>query len=142
MYVAAHAPNKGVHNMGNSQPKPTLQEQIKENKRQIRRGIREIERERVRMERQKRQLENDMRKYAKEGQMVSMKWIIRGHCGMYTVVNVELQGPVKVMAKDYVRTKNNIDKFYNMKSQVCQGFCNAERVSASTTVSLNCSYKA
>eukprot|EP01138_Halocafeteria_seosinensis_P000442 gb/GECG01000456.1/.p1 GENE.gb/GECG01000456.1/~~gb/GECG01000456.1/.p1 ORF type:complete len:241 (+),score=55.39 gb/GECG01000456.1/:1-723(+) len=82
--------------MGNQAAKPTLEEQIRENKKQIRRGIREIDRERTRMERQKKQLEQDMRRYAKEGQT----------------------GPVRVMAKDYVRTKNNIDKFYNMRSQL------------------------
>ena len=56
--------------MGNSAAKPTLEEQIRENKKQIRRGIREIDRERTRMERQKKQLEQDMRRYAKEGQTV------------------------------------------------------------------------
>ncbi|CAE7607099.1 chmp2a2, partial [Symbiodinium sp. KB8] len=71
-------------------------EQIRENKRQINRAIREIDRERVALERQQGTLEVNLKKAARENQMAT----------------------VNIMAKDYVRTKRNIQRFYQMRTQM------------------------
>ena len=56
--------------MGSLSTKPTLKEQIRENKRMIDRGIRELDRERVKLERQQVKLQGDIKKAAKDGKMV------------------------------------------------------------------------
>lgn len=58
--------------MGVLSSKP-LKEQIRENKREINRAVRELDRERMKLERQEEKLKGDIRKAAKESQMV------RGH---------------------------------------------------------------
>ncbi|XP_068461872.1 vacuolar protein sorting-associated protein 2 homolog 1-like [Phaseolus vulgaris] len=59
-------------------------------------SIREIERERLGLQSQEKKLILEIKKSAKQGQM----------------------GAVKVMAKDLVRTRHQIDKFYKLKSQL------------------------
>ena len=81
--------------MGVGQSK-TLEEQIKENKRNINKAIRELDRERKKLERQEKKIEKDIKKAAKENQMEA----------------------VKIMAKDYIRTKNYKNKFYKMRTQL------------------------
>lgn len=51
--------------------KKTLKEQMRENKRMINRSIRELDRERANLERQQEKLIKDIKKAAKEGQMVA-----------------------------------------------------------------------
>jgi charged multivesicular body protein 2A len=82
--------------MGNFGSKKTPEEMLKENKRMIRKATRELERETRSLERQEKQLIQNIKKSAKEGQM----------------------GPVKIMAKDLVRTKKYISKFNMMSSQL------------------------
>lgn len=60
------------------------------------RSIREIERERQGLQNQEKKLITEIKKTAKEGQM----------------------GAVKVMAKDLIRTRHQITKFYALKSQL------------------------
>ncbi|GKB61553.1 vacuolar protein sorting-associated protein 2 homolog 1 [Tanacetum coccineum] len=60
------------------------------------RSIREIERERQGLQTQEKKLIAEIKKSAKQGQM----------------------GAVKVMAKDLIRTRHQIDKFYRLKSQL------------------------
>ncbi|KAF8690525.1 hypothetical protein HU200_040886 [Digitaria exilis] len=60
------------------------------------RSIREIERERQGLQAQEKKLITEIKKTAKEGQM----------------------GAVKVMAKDLIRTRHQITKFYQLKSQL------------------------
>jgi charged multivesicular body protein 2A len=79
--------------MGN---KMSLKDQMRANKRLVTRSIREMDRERAALEREQMKLQNDIKKMAKEGQM----------------------GAVRVMAKDLVRTKQHISKFYMMRSQL------------------------
>ncbi|KAL8093884.1 hypothetical protein AgCh_035678 [Apium graveolens] len=62
----------------------------------IDRSIREIERERQGLQNQEKKLIVDIKKTAKQGQM----------------------GAVKVMAKDLIRTRHQIEKFYKLKSQL------------------------
>ncbi|KAL0205489.1 hypothetical protein P9112_000796 [Eukaryota sp. TZLM1-RC] len=74
----------------------TLEEQLKEYKRTIDKSVRELDRERNRMQRQEQQTVVEIKKMAKAGQT----------------------NAAKLMAKDIVRTRKNIDKFYRMKTQL------------------------
>ncbi|KAL9325846.1 hypothetical protein ACSQ67_006491 [Phaseolus vulgaris] len=74
----------------------TPAEIVQENKRMLDKSIREIERERLGLQSQEKKLILEIKKSAKQGQM----------------------GAVKVMAKDLVRTRHQIDKFYKLKSQL------------------------
>lgn len=77
-------------------PEKPLKEIIRENQRMIKKSIRELEKEITNMERNQKKLETDIKKHAKLNQM----------------------GAVKVMVKDYVRTKNYITKFIEMKTHL------------------------
>jgi len=74
----------------------TLQEQMRSNKRMINRAIREMDRERTSLEREQVKLERDIKKLAEKGEMQA----------------------VRVMAKDLVRTRQYISKFYVMRSNL------------------------
>lgn len=83
--------------MGNALgKKKTLKEQLRENKREINRAIRELDRERTNLQMQEKKLIIEIKKMAKEGQIAS----------------------VKIMAKDLVRTRQHVTKFYTMRSQL------------------------
>ncbi|XP_068669052.1 vacuolar protein sorting-associated protein 2 homolog 1-like [Aristolochia californica] len=71
-------------------------ELLRENKRMLDKSIREIERERQGLQTQEKKLIVEIKKTAKQGQM----------------------GAVKVMAKDLIRTRHQITKFYALKSQL------------------------
>uniref|UniRef100_A0A6V7QTW9 Vacuolar protein sorting-associated protein 2 homolog 1 n=1 Tax=Ananas comosus var. bracteatus TaxID=296719 RepID=A0A6V7QTW9_ANACO len=74
----------------------TPAELLRENKRMLDRSIREIERERMGLQTQEKRLIAEIKKTAKQGQMAA----------------------VKVMAKDLIRTRHQITKFYALKSQL------------------------
>jgi len=74
----------------------TPAELLRENKRMLDKSIREIERERQGLQTQEKKLIAEIKKSAKQGQM----------------------GAVRVMAKDLIRTRHQIDKFYKLKSQL------------------------
>mmetsp|Transcript_6488 Transcript_6488/g.11346 ORF Transcript_6488/g.11346 Transcript_6488/m.11346 type:complete len:205 (-) Transcript_6488:51-665(-) len=80
--------------MGAKQPTP--QEQMRATKRQIGRAIRELDRERMKLQAQEKKLIQDIKKTAKLGQNAS----------------------VKAMAKDLVRIRRHVTKFYEMRSQL------------------------
>ncbi|OQR96069.1 charged multivesicular body protein 2a [Achlya hypogyna] len=83
--------------MGNIGAKPkTLKEQLRENKREINRAIRDLDRERTNLQLAEKKLIIEIKKMAKENQIAS----------------------VKIMAKDLVRTRQHITKFYTMRSQL------------------------
>jgi len=82
--------------MGNSNPKLTPAEQLRQSKRQINRGIREIDRERVKIQSQEKKIIAEIKKLAKQGQLPS----------------------AKVLAKDLVRMRNQVTKMYAMRSQL------------------------
>ncbi|KAL8160875.1 hypothetical protein V2J09_012364 [Rumex salicifolius] len=71
-------------------------ELLRENKRMLDKSIREIERERQGLQTQEKKLIAEIKKSAKQGQM----------------------GAVRVMAKDLIRTRHQIEKFYKLKSQL------------------------
>ncbi|KAL6059988.1 ESCRT-III subunit protein did4 [Balamuthia mandrillaris] len=74
----------------------TPKEILREHQRTLRRAIRDIDRERTNLERQQQKLTIDIKKMAKEGQM----------------------GAAKIMAKDLVRTRQHITKFYKLRSHL------------------------
>lgn len=74
----------------------TPQERLRKHQRALERTQRELDRERGRLEGQEKKLIADIRKAAKDGHTSS----------------------AKVMAKDLVRTRNYIQKFYTMKTQL------------------------
>eukprot|EP00850_Spirogloea_muscicola_P003927 SM000016S01915 [mRNA] locus=s16:547770:549151:- [translate_table: standard] len=76
--------------------KKTPQELLRENKRMLDRSIRDIERERMQLQSQEKKLVAEIKKTAKQGQM----------------------GAVRVMAKDLIRTRHQVTKFYALKSQL------------------------
>ncbi|KAI3410829.1 uncharacterized protein J3R85_018338 [Psidium guajava] len=74
----------------------TPAELLRENKRMLDKSIREIDRERQGLQTQEKKLILEIKKSAKQGQM----------------------GAVRLMAKDLIRTRHQIDKFYKLKSQL------------------------
>ena len=68
----------------------TAQEQMREYKREVDRAIRELDKERKKMEASNDKLVNDLKKAAKS----------------------DNKAVVKIMAKDYVRVKRSVTKFY------------------------------
>ncbi|OMJ68270.1 hypothetical protein SteCoe_34336 [Stentor coeruleus] len=82
--------------MGANNPKLTPKEQMRETRRGLKRAIREIERERLKLQNEEKKLIAEIKRMAKTGNV----------------------GPVKVMAKDLVRLRRHVAKFYDMKSQI------------------------
>jgi len=76
--------------------KKTVQEVLREHQRSLNRAIRDIDRERTALQNQEKKITIEMKKLAKQGQM----------------------GAVKIMAKDLVRTRNNVTKFYKMRTEL------------------------
>jgi charged multivesicular body protein 2A len=76
--------------------KKTPEQMLREYKRTIDRTVRELERERTNLQTQERKLVVEMKKMAKQNQMDT----------------------VRIMAKDLVRTRKNITKFYRMKAEM------------------------
>lgn len=76
--------------------KKTPAEMLRENKRMLDKSIRELDRERSALQAQEKKLIAEIKKMAKQNQM----------------------GAVKVMAKDLVRTRHSVTKFYGLKSQL------------------------
>eukprot|EP00802_Teleaulax_amphioxeia_P024596 Tamp_25315.p1 GENE.Tamp_25315~~Tamp_25315.p1 ORF type:complete len:295 (+),score=83.33 Tamp_25315:100-885(+) len=74
----------------------TPAELMKEYKRNIDRSVREIEREKTKLQQQEKKIIVEIKKMAKDGQMAV----------------------VKTMAKDLVRTRAQVTKFYQMKCQM------------------------
>ncbi|KAM4099822.1 hypothetical protein ACB094_05G021300 [Castanea mollissima] len=74
----------------------TPAELLRENKRMIDKSIQELERERQGLQTQEKKLIVEIKKNAKQGQM----------------------GAVRVMAKDLIRTRHQVEKFYKLKSQL------------------------
>lgn len=110
----------------------------------IDKSIREIERERQGLQTQEKKLIVEIKKIAKQGQMVSLFLSLLAHkfailsfvfsvyssliSGPTSLIRLKLaariiyftyisQGAVKVMAKDLIRTRHQIEKFYKLKSQ-------------------------
>eukprot|EP01119_Soliformovum_irregulare_P002338 TRINITY_DN12611_c0_g1_i1.p1 TRINITY_DN12611_c0_g1~~TRINITY_DN12611_c0_g1_i1.p1 ORF type:complete len:218 (-),score=66.49 TRINITY_DN12611_c0_g1_i1:95-748(-) len=76
--------------------KKTLKEILREHQRTLNRSIRELDRERTALQNQEKKITVEIKKLAKQGQM----------------------GAVRIMAKDLVRTRANVTKFYKMRTEL------------------------
>jgi len=74
----------------------TPAERLRQHQRSLEKAQRELDRERTKLEQQEKKLISDIKKSAKAGQMPACK----------------------IMAKDLVRTRRHIQKFYQMKTQL------------------------
>ncbi|KAF3930678.1 hypothetical protein ABW19_dt0207903 [Dactylella cylindrospora] len=74
----------------------TPQERLRKNQRALERAQRELDRERMKLETQEKKLIQDIKKSAKNGQI----------------------GAAKIQAKDLVRTRKYVQKFYEMRTQL------------------------
>mmetsp|Transcript_14470 Transcript_14470/g.24942 ORF Transcript_14470/g.24942 Transcript_14470/m.24942 type:complete len:224 (+) Transcript_14470:52-723(+) len=74
----------------------TVKEQVKEQKRNIDKAIRELDRERMKMEQQEKTIQAQIRKAAKDDQIDA----------------------ARMMAKDLVRTRQQVKRMYQMKTQM------------------------
>jgi charged multivesicular body protein 2A len=74
----------------------TPAERLRQHQRSLEKAQRELDRERTKLEQQEKKLISDIKKSAKAGQMPACK----------------------VMAKDLVRTRRHVQKFYQMKTQL------------------------
>jgi len=74
----------------------TPAERLRQHQRSLEKAQRELDRERTKLEQQEKKLISDIKKSAKAGQVPACK----------------------VMAKDLVRTRRHIQKFYQMKTQL------------------------
>jgi charged multivesicular body protein 2A len=82
--------------MGQGKSKMTPEEQMRAHKRAINRSIRELDRERQNLQNQEAKAIREIKQAAQKGQIAS----------------------VKTMAKDLVRTRKHMSKFYAMRSQL------------------------
>lgn len=74
----------------------TPAERLRKNQRLLDKAIRELDQQRVKLEKQEKTLVSQIRQSAQKGQM----------------------GACKIQAKDLVRTRRYIEKFYSMRSQL------------------------
>lgn len=102
---------------------------MKQYKREVDRAIRELDRERRKLETQNEKIARDIKKAAKDNQMVSVQSVacacmLVGHlaplrvccCFNHPSRWIELQAVVKIMAKDYVRSKKHVAKFMQLRT--------------------------
>lgn len=101
----------------------TPEEMLRKNQRALNKAMRDLDRERVRMEQQEKKIIADIKKMAKDGQMVQLNIYIYIFCflHMYVIIKISLitvQDAVKIMAKDLVRTRRYVKKFMLMKANI------------------------
>ena len=108
----------------------TPQEIIREHQRTLQRSMRELDRERTKLEQQEVKLKADIKKAAKQNQIVRvgvarrhgpnsrltrrLPWARRHRAGGATYA----QNAVRIMAKDMVRTRRYVQKFHQMRAQL------------------------
>ncbi|KAI8622423.1 Snf7 family [Chytriomyces sp. MP71] len=77
-------------------PRKTPAQKLKEHQRSLNKAVRDLDRERTKLETQEKKLISDIKKSAKANQM----------------------NACKIMAKDLVRTRRYVQKFYQMRTQL------------------------
>ncbi|KAF6265596.1 Snf7-domain-containing protein [Scenedesmus sp. NREL 46B-D3] len=87
--------------------KKTPAEMLRENKRMLDKAIRELDRERIGLQNQEKKTVAEIKKMAKEGQMV------RAHFHALPATDA-----VKVMAKSLIRNRHAVTKLHGLKSQL------------------------
>ncbi|PIO26803.1 hypothetical protein AB205_0221290, partial [Aquarana catesbeiana] len=102
----------------------TPEEMLRQNQRALTRAIRELDRERQKLEQQEKKVIADIKKMAKQGQMVSGDVynlvlflhplaLLEVSCFHYPFMDA-----VKIMAKDLVRTRRYVKKFILMRANI------------------------
>jgi charged multivesicular body protein 2A len=81
----------------------------------INKSIRELDRERTSLQNSEKKLITDIKKAAKDGQMVSSTLFPPFALAL---TPGPIQKTVKIHAKDLVRTRQYVTKFYEMRSQL------------------------
>ncbi len=89
---------------------------MKAYKREIDRACRELDRERRKLESQQVTIQNDIKKAAKANQLVRCLFLLSR--GARVCNTCPMQSAVKIMAKDYVRCKKHVQKFYQMRTHL------------------------
>ncbi|KAG6910875.1 hypothetical protein DXG01_006558 [Tephrocybe rancida] len=89
----------------------TPAERLRQHQRSLAKAQRELDRERSKLEQSEKKLIMDIKKSAKAGQMVSLLKPFKA------TIDHE-QNACKVMAKDLVRTRRYVQKFYQMRTQL------------------------
>ena len=104
--------------MGNNQPKKTLREIARENKRTVDRASRHVDRERTKIQNQEPKLLKEIKQMATKNQHVRMRTISRSR--IYTVFPfiMNLQKAAKILTKDLVRIRHQVSQYYAMSSQL------------------------
>ena len=97
----------------------TPEEMLRKNQRTLNKAMRDLDREKSHMEQQEKKLIADIKKTAKDGQMVgnwsyNLSFLVQ----FLLCTNDTLQESVKIMAKDLVRTRRYIKKFTLMKANI------------------------
>ncbi|PSR75119.1 hypothetical protein PHLCEN_2v9304 [Hermanssonia centrifuga] len=85
----------------------TPAERLRQHQRALAKAQRELDRERTKLEQQEKKLVGDIKRSAKAGQLVRI-----------TVPKSPSENACKVMAKDLVRTRRYVQKFYQMRTQL------------------------
>lgn len=102
----------------------TPEQMLKQNQRALNRAMRELDRERTKLEQQEKKIIADIKKMAKQGQMVGWTAPFVLYCELFSVQTLKtrnhfsLQDAVKIMAKDLVRTRRYVKKFIMMKANI------------------------
>lgn len=98
----------------------TPEEMLRQNQRALNRAMRELDRERMKLEQQEKKIIADIKKMAKQGQMVRFEVasMSGGESGRWFMSACRLQDAVKIMAKDLVRTRRYVKKFIMMKANI------------------------
>ncbi len=95
--------------------KLTPDEMLRRNKRSLDKAIRDLDRERMKMEQQEKKIIADIKKMAKDNQMVVSKHFLTRNIFDWVVL---FQDAVKVMAMDLVRTRRYVKKFILMRANI------------------------
>ena len=93
----------------------TPAERLRQHQRALAKAQRELDRERTKLEQQEKKLVADIKRSAKAGQLVRSLPVLLLSC---TLLIESLQNACKVMAKDLVRTRRYVQKFYQMRTQL------------------------
>ena len=96
----------------------TPQERLRQHHRALTKAQRELDRERCKLEQSEKKLITDIRKSAKSGQIVRSPALPLHYPAKWANPGRRAQNACKVMAKDLVRTRRYVQKFYQMRTQL------------------------
>lgn len=83
--------------------KVTPEELLRKNQRALNKAMRDLDREKMKMEQQEKKVINDIKKLAKEGQMV--RQVEKSHCLQYFPYNIFAASSKERSTKNYISLK-------------------------------------